>query len=599
MPSNVRVEVSFQSPVVIAGETLSATITFRNIASAVKDKNVTTSANRGRPLSSVPPKSPGINDTNQEKKHNNGQTESSDEAWYSGRRLSMQIASTFRDLYLSSNNSVDSGPLPSRQASMRTKNTRSGVLHGDGSESLLMGFAQVQGFFQLDDSMVETEEFEHIRTQGVVVTRQGLEYGHDSKNGFFKGITSGINLLLQGTESSDNNSKGTSSANDFPIFSTPQTLLFVDMKLLPGESRSFSYNLDLPINLPASCRGKCIKVFYNMAVGSQKLDVNGSPNPKIILAPFRVFPYISKTGEQPIHDLRTPVVMKKDLAIVQTISYNATKHRDLHHKSNDVNFINKNHSLASTSVSTSSITEIQGELKAYAQDLLSASSGKSPDLQRVLSKQSSISTPTNAKENLEYFIKYHYHESYKPLKSNFDIGDANKRIASLSLSKPVFRVGEDLVVNIDFSKAVFKCYHVTISLETTESVDSTIAKKPPNEITAYSRRIFAQTALSNFSALSTHFEFTIPSTSSPQFTTSCISLQWSLKIDFITSPTDSILIPLPTKWHNDDRGDYIVANPILENCDTFTCRIPLNVFATNKDIGALIDHSTTTRRWLI
>lgn len=587
MPSNVRVDVAFQSPVVFAGESLTAIVTFRNMAAPRAEKPPVSGNARARPASVVPPKADKPQDNPKENSQQASASESSsEETWFPSRRLSMQIAGTFRDLYLSRNASLDTaGPHPARQTSMRPRGSRpSNSSSTDGSESLLMGFAQIQGYFQLDDSVVNADEFEHVKTQGVVVNRQGLEYRQDPQSGFLKGLTSGIGNLLQ-----PGDLDARIPANDFPIFSTPQSLLFVDLKLLPGESRSFSYQLELPHNLPPSCRGKCIKVFYNMVIGSQKLDDHGTPKPEIVLAPFRVFPFISRSGEQPIHDLKSPLVLKQDRAIIQPVSArrsSAKNFAQLHQK--------KHHAIDPVAAAVK-----HEELRAYIQELLSESGKSSPDLLRVSSRQSSFSSaPSNPRDNIEFFVKYHYHESHKPLKSNFDIGNTNKRIASVSLSKSLYRVGEDLIVNIDFSKAVLKCYHITISLETTEMVDPSIAKRPANEIVTYSRRIFAQMATSTFSSSTSHFEFTIPSTASPQFSTSSISLQWSLKIDFITSPVDSLLISMPTRT-NDERGDYLVANPVLENCDTFACRIPLNVYPTNKDIGALLDHPSTARRWLI
>lgn len=184
----------------------------------------------------------------------------------------------------------------------------------------------------------------------------------------------------------------------------------------------------------------------------------------------------------------------------------------------------------------------------------------------------------NAQDNIDYFTRFQQVKPpTKPLKTRFDIGRGGKRIATVTLSKAVYKVGENVIFKIDFRNAALKCFHITASLETEEIIDTHILKQfktsdlfskyqsslqeddqknggksgkkpqvPHIDTTALTRRIYSQATMSTYSMSKSAFEFTIPATATPQFSTSSISLKWVLKLDFITSPASSP----PMNYHN-------------------------------------------------
>lgn len=83
--------------------------------------------------------------------------------------------------------------------------------------------------------------------------------------------------------------KGTRSV---PILSTPQSILFVDLRLPPGESRSYKFKFTLPKGIPPSHKGKAIKIAYNLVLGTQRPG-KGVVQPTIIEVPFRVLPHVN------------------------------------------------------------------------------------------------------------------------------------------------------------------------------------------------------------------------------------------------------------------------------------------------------------------
>lgn len=594
--SNVRVEVAFEDAVVFAGESLSAVITFRNVAgglghnrgghhhhhhhrkhslisldevAAPEESGFRQSEDQDPGLLSVHNSPPAMNGLNRSMSMNRGSSR-----FGPGRREGHTTSNSTSETYNSRNSMSLTRPDPN-------------------SEGMIMGFVQLQGYFELEDSIVDAEAFDHVKRHGVVLGQRGLGYGSGLRNGFFKGLTSGLGNFLGNSSSSGSFAAEHQNTDAIPIFSTPQSLLFVDLKLAPGESKSFGYNIKLPKGLPPSCRGKAVRIHYNLAIGTQKLDIRGRPEPKIVLAPFRLFPHVDNIGAQPVHPLEEPIVLKTDEAHITPLSDRKYSMKSLfaHTKS-------QQESKKPTSHSSNE------DLQAYIDSLLSTSSHQAYSGSLTGRRTSSIPTISSSddktnfscRDNIEFFVRYQHLDAEKPFKSNFEIGRGGHRIASASLCKPVFRVGEDIVLLLDFSDAVLSCYHVTASLETTEQVSPDVSKRSEQETQVATRRIFSQLAQATFSNSKTHFDFTIPSTATPQFTTSDISLTWSIKLDFITSTQQQTSKSILKTIHADDNGDLKIPPRVLE-CETFSARIPLHVYPTNHDIGVLLDSAHLIRKW--
>uniref|UniRef100_H3AZI7 RGP1 homolog, RAB6A GEF complex partner 1 n=1 Tax=Latimeria chalumnae TaxID=7897 RepID=H3AZI7_LATCH len=68
------------------------------------------------------------------------------------------------------------------------------------------------------------------------------------------------------------------------ILSTPPKILFCDLRLDPGESKSYSYSEVVPLDGPPSFRGQSVKYVYKLTIGCQRVN---SPI-KLLRVPFRV-----------------------------------------------------------------------------------------------------------------------------------------------------------------------------------------------------------------------------------------------------------------------------------------------------------------------
>lgn len=161
----------------------------------------------------------------------------------------------------------------------------------------MMGYAQMTGSFVLDGSLVNQAPFEEVKRKGVMGGQGsggvvGIEKKRDS--GLFgalgwSNIGESLGGLLGGGEpSSIREMRAVASSKAVPLLSTPQSILFVDLKLAPGESKSFRYTFTLPRGLPPTHRGRAMKVNYQLSIGTQRPGT-AVQAVRSINVPFRVF----------------------------------------------------------------------------------------------------------------------------------------------------------------------------------------------------------------------------------------------------------------------------------------------------------------------
>ena len=148
------------------------------------------------------------------------------------------------------------------------------------TETLMMGYVQLSGSFTLDGSLISMAPFESVKMKGVIGGQGGGGVVGVEKSrrdggllGSFGwgGLGQSLGGLIGGQEmSSIKEMKGIANNKAVPIISTPQSILFVNLSLQPGESRSFSYIHRLPDNVPPSYKGRAIKIEYQLVIGTQR-----------------------------------------------------------------------------------------------------------------------------------------------------------------------------------------------------------------------------------------------------------------------------------------------------------------------------------------
>jgi len=111
-------------------------------------------------------------------------------------------------------------------------------------------------------------------------------------------------------------------SRSIPVFSSPPSILAIDLTIPPGESKTFSFSLQLPTDLPPSYFGKAIKINYELVVGTNRIDPRrsaakvGNQRSRLIKIPLRVYNHINILGASTFFDLTNPIILLRDEAKV-------------------------------------------------------------------------------------------------------------------------------------------------------------------------------------------------------------------------------------------------------------------------------------------
>ena len=171
-------------------------------------------------------------------------------------------------------------------------------------EVLMMGYGQIMGSFTLDGSLVNQSPFEEAKRKGIIggkggggVVRNESAKRDSGLLGSFGWGNLGESLggLLGGNElSSIKETKSNTNARSVPILSTPQSILFVDLRLKPGESKSYTYSHPLPKGIPPTHKGRAMKISYSLVVGTQRAaKIAQQHQIQHADIPFRVLPSVN------------------------------------------------------------------------------------------------------------------------------------------------------------------------------------------------------------------------------------------------------------------------------------------------------------------
>ncbi|KAI9640089.1 Golgi membrane exchange factor (Ric1p-Rgp1p) subunit [Ciborinia camelliae] len=475
----------------------------------------------------------------------------------------------------------------------RSSNLAPGAIHRP-PETLMMGYAQIHGSFMLDSSLISQAPFEEVKRKGAVGGQGGGVIGVESnkRDGSllrtfgWGSIGESIGGLLGGGElSSMKDMRGMANSRSIPLLSTPQSILFVDLKLAPGESRTYKYSFKLPRGLPPSHRGKAIKISYKLVIGTQRPGGAKEQQVKSVEIPFRLLGSVNSHGELLGHDLMLPYILLRDQARIQTINTNSDESLSSSPKKLSVTTRNP-HGPNDSNLD---------DFLAYVDELItkprrdSAFGLLSPTEAIGSRRQSIVEEPATAKEAIDMAIlRSNIATESQQSANRFEIARGGKRVAVLMLARPAYRLGETITAAIEFTDAAIPCYAIHAALETSEKVDHSIALRSEASILRVTRRIHVSHSESTLFARRIVFSPTIPVTATPEFITSGVSLDWRIRIEFVTprlATVDNEVIDLSPQlleeYTNDERGIVYAAVQGLE-CESFEVSVPIRVY------GALV-----------
>ncbi|KAJ5305444.1 uncharacterized protein N7443_005104 [Penicillium atrosanguineum] len=514
----------------------------------------------------------------------NGSTRSSGEFYSVSDHSSETLASEYTTY---SAQGARAPPPPAARHARHYSSVAAPSVRSNDGQALLMGYAQISASFTVDGSLVNQSVFDEVKRKGVVGGQPGTgglpgrpssaSNDRARKGGGFWGsfkwnaIEESINGLLSNNELDGlREMRGVASSRSIPLLSTPQSLLFVDLRLSPGEEQSYSFSFSLPRGLPASHKGKAIKISYNLVIGTQRPSgPNESQRVNRINIPFRVFSGVNDKGDVLGHDLMSPYVILRDEAKVQKVGANAP--------------VTQKPQSISTQWNTA------GDFLSYVDEILEqrARSNSLFPPGALLSRKPSFEEIPHAmtcKDIIDFAIlRSNQAVNSRRSPNRFEIARDGQRIAVVVLNRPVHRLGETIMATVDFENASIPCYAVRASLETSEKVTPTLAVRSNASIHRTTRRIHASLFENTLYATRVVFSPAIPITATPTILTSGVTLDWDLRFEFVTPTMHNEQGPSPSGTQlletlsSDDRGKVMSAMEHL-GCESFEISIPLTVY---------------------
>ncbi|KAI9720553.1 MAG: hypothetical protein M1828_005637 [Chrysothrix sp. TS-e1954] len=455
------------------------------------------------------------------------------------------------------------------------------------SESLMMAYAQVSGSFIFDQSLVNQSPFDQVKRKAVVGGQGGGGVvGVDTSKrdsgllGSFSwgSISSSLGGMLAGSEmSSIKEMKGVASSDNIPLLSTPKSILFVDLKLAPGESRSYRYVFKLPRGLPPSHKGRAMKVVYNFVIGTQRSSHGRSGKQQIQQneVPFRVFSGVNVQGESLGHDLVSPYVILRDQARTSAIdglqspvlppsSPAARRFSTNRHSSEEEEFQSHIARLISTPRRDSTAELLSptspDDLKwphhvSEARNRSRSQSMSSVSTRLLIDQVIRLSArPLGARVSVSPLERLEGHEpaqnrpelgpASQTSQNQFTIARSGQPLAHLTLSRPAVRLEEvvHFLVNLQHpscAQSTTLVYAIAITLESSEHIDPTIAIRSAASVERATRRVWDRRVVGGNGGIGLGWcskwagQLKVPITATPTFSTTGVSVEWILRLELI------------------------------------------------------------------
>lgn len=161
-------------------------------------------------------------------------------------------------------------------------------------------------------------------------------------------------------------------------------------------------------------------------------------------------------------------------------------------------------------------------------------------------------SPSNMKEAIDVAIlrsNLSSNSSDHPSQSTnrFTIARAGQQVAVLSMLRPAYRLGETVTGVLDFSppadstSSIIPTYSLSISLETTEHIDPSLALRSASSVQRATRKVYAHISETVLFARQTSFRLEIPTSATPTFETTGVYLTWRLRVEFVTAKSTATI----------------------------------------------------------
>lgn len=540
---SVRVEVVYEENPVFADEEVSAIIRFRHLG---------------------PKRAPEPNrHTAEESQH----VEEKSTGW--GQRLSLQLSNAARSLFLED---VD----------------ENGSLHDESVHNpveLLTGYVQLSGFFTFDPQVMDQEKMDLLKKSSTVSGKiggiDGLELTRaPNGGGLFDKVYGLFNQPIDGLYSQDEGQKK-ELEHMIPFFATPKSLLFGEIELQPSTTQTFYFKCRLPRVSAPTYRGKVLNINYRLIVGAS-FD-RSLPEPKILQFPLTVVQNFDSNGYQPVCSLDSFILLPSDKLFSELFEAQSPNGRRSSFKT-----------IKNTVLTQPKVTQSDKKDK-FLKKLSHMIENPDEEVEEFTIDEFQNS---NVKDNISQFtealiikgeidedrprlIKQHgmtLENQILRFQSQYIINYDARLIASLTFSKPIYKIGECIRLVVDLSSQEFCTTGLFVSLDSVESIrDLYVAEA--QDSTRFIPHYKESFTVMKYDSLT--IDIPIPLNATAQFRTSIFENKWSLALKFIITKED-----LQHSVHSDNSGEYFFAMDSLAGFE-FNCRLPLVVLPPDQDFGGI------------
>ncbi|KAI0809293.1 Rgp1-domain-containing protein [Irpex lacteus] len=330
-----------------------------------------------------------------------------------------------------------------------------------------------------------------------------------------------------------------------PTFEVQPAMLAVDLKLRPGESRSYTYELDLPHNLPPSYRGRTLKLSYEFIIGICRSSTSSSTGPgsssRVVKVPIRIYNHVSLGAKQIPYDLLWPATFRNSTRPPQRTVATVVEVR------NPMKKFQPYRSLATSPTQA----DTKGSLRSYARDLAfrtskggveepaSGLSISKVGVAQRFAEDMPLETEVSCREAVEVLTR-------NPKKLSFDVNKDGTKVAVLTFTKSAYRLGETVlgVVELNARASRARVLKLSALLEAHESLPDCLAQPLPAS-SRQLRRVHAEHHCSFMtSTLRTSFSLDIPPDASPAFQIAMPSsagppslggLEWKIRLSLLVA----------------------------------------------------------------
>ncbi|KZT09076.1 Rgp1-domain-containing protein [Laetiporus sulphureus 93-53] len=341
--------------------------------------------------------------------------------------------------------------------------------------------------------------------------------------------TSGVGLGFTGSEGGGEDEDEVDPETPLPTFEVQPAMLAVDLSLAPGESRSYTYTLVLPENLPPTYKGRALRFSYQFILGVCRASSSGGRRPsagglgansssRVMKVPIRVYNHVT-VGRPPCpYDLLWPVSfwkmrgMQCSPKVIEELKHPAKKQRQA----------------PAISPEGKVNPESFEDLQSYAKNLLASIkdgggrphwNGKLPmpipietvDLEQDRDREEAGGL-SGCRQAVDLLTR-------NPRKASYDVNKDGVKVAVLTFTKSAYRLGETVlgVVELNERASRAKVLKLSAMLEAHESLPSALSSLSPAAARQL-RRVHAEHHNSFMPAtLRTTFALDIPPDATPAF----------------------------------------------------------------------------------